>query len=64
VSKKGNQFDIVEVSNGISSFTLDLGPNVGDELSARKMEEGEKFNAYVHVAPRFGSLRGTIVAVE
>lgn len=62
VSKKGKEYDMVEVSNGISSFTLNVDPGVGAQLE-EQCKEGDEFRAEVHVTTAFGALRGTIVSV-
>lgn len=62
-SKKGNEYDMVEVSNGIASFTLSVAPGVGAYIE-ETYKEGEHFRAHVHVNVAFGALRGTIVQAE
>lgn len=64
VSKKGNDYDMSEVSDGLSSFTLTNGQGVGDQLKEMNLNEGDEFEAEVHVGVMFGALRGTIVGVE
>ena len=64
VSKKGNNYDISEVSDGLSSFTLENGEGIGQELKDMELEEGDEIDVEVHVKPVFGSLRGTIVSVQ
>jgi hypothetical protein len=54
---------MVEVSNGLSSFTLSADPGIGDQIE-QSLEEGDEFQAEVHVTVAFGALRGTIVKVE
>jgi len=60
-SKKGQNYDLSEVSNGIASFTLTNHKDVVSKLE--QLTEGESFDAEVHVSTQFGSLRGTIVDV-
>jgi hypothetical protein len=64
VSKKGNNYDISEVSDGLSSFTLENGEGVGQQLKDMDLEEGDPINVEVHVKPVFGALRGIIVNVD
>lgn len=54
---------MTEVSDGLSSFTLSNAPGIGDKLKEMELQEGEEFEAEVHVRPVFGALRGTIVDV-
>ena len=54
---------MVEVSNGLSSFTLSADPGIGAQIE-ESLEEGDTFKAEVHVTVAFGALRGTIVKVE
>lgn len=63
VSKKGNNYDISEVSDGLSSFTLENGEGIGSILKDMELEEGDEIDVEVHVKPIFGALRGTIVNV-
>ncbi len=63
-SKRGNDYDLTEVSNGLASFTLSNDVGVGEALKGMELGEGEEFMAEVHVTPRYGSLAGTIVRVE
>jgi len=63
VSKKGNSYDMTEVSDGLSSFILSNAENVGDRIEALNLAEGDDFDAEVHVSTRFGGLRGTIVDI-
>jgi len=63
VSKKGADYDMTEVSDGLSSFTLSNAKGVGDELEEMGLSEGDDFVAEVHVSTRYGALRGTIVRV-
>lgn len=64
VSKKGNDYDMTEVSDGLSSFILSNAKGVGSDLSALNLNKGDEFKAEVHVSTEFNQLRGTIVAVE
>lgn len=61
VSKKGNNYDLVEVSDGKASFTLNVSPEVSNSLD--QLVENEDINAEVHVGTRFGALSGTLVAI-
>ena len=61
--KSGKDYDMVEVSNGLSSFTLSADPGIGAQIE-ESLEEGDTFKAEVHVTVAFGALRGTIVKVE
>ena len=63
-SKKGNEYDMCEVSDGFSSFTLSNADGIGKEIDNMSLSEGDEFQAEVHVSTSFGSLRGTIVAVD
>jgi hypothetical protein len=47
VSKKGNNYDISEVSDGLSSFTLENGEGVGQQLKDMDLEEGDPINVEV-----------------
>ncbi len=64
VSKKGNDYDMTEVSDGLSSFTLSNSVGVGQALEDLELELGDDFMANVEVSTVFGSLRGTIVDVQ
>lgn len=62
ISEKGKAYDLTEVSNGFSSFTLSNGEGISDLLTNElKLEMGDEFMAEVHVDTQFGSLRGTII---
>jgi len=63
-SKKGNEYDMTEVSDGLDTFTLSNGKGVADELINSEIEEGQPFLAEVHVSTKFGGLRGTIMKVD
>lgn len=62
VSQKGNEYDMTEVSNGLSSFTLSNADGVGDQFV--DSQEGDEFMADVEVSVNYGALRGTIVRVK
>jgi len=64
VSKKGKNYDMTEVSDGLSSFIVSNAPGVGDDIENLNLSEGDDFEAEVHVSVRFGALRGTIVKVS
>jgi hypothetical protein len=64
ISKKGNNYDISEVSDGLSSFTLENGEGIGQQINELELNEGDEIEAEVHVKPVFGSLRGTIVSID
>jgi len=64
VSKKGKDYDMTEVSDGLSSFILSNADNVGDRIEAMNLAEGDDFEVEVHVSTRYGALRGTIVDVQ
>jgi len=64
VSKKGNNYDLCEVSDGLQAFTLSNAPGIGDEIKNLELSEGDSFEAEVHVSTRYGSLTGTIVAID
>lgn len=64
VSKKGNDYDMTEVSNGISSFTLSNTKEVAEQIKELNLQEGDEFNAEVQVNVTMGSLRGTIVRID
>jgi len=57
VSKKGKEYDMVEVSDGTSSFTLSVADGVGERIEA-SVEELADFEAEVHVSTMFGALLG------
>jgi len=63
VSKKGKDYDMIEVSNGLSSFTLSCADGIGEQIE-EKYSEGDTFNATVEVNVAFGALRGTITEIE
>lgn len=63
-SKKGNQYDMTEVSDGLSSFILMNEPGVNQKMREMDLMKGEEFQAEVHVSVKYGSLQGTIVDVE
>lgn len=63
-SKKGNAYDMTEVSDGLSAFTLSNGNGVGQRLANMDLEVGDDFEAEVHVSTAYGSLRGTIEDIE
>lgn len=63
VSKKGVAYDMAEVSDGLSSFTLSIAEGVGEDMQA-KLKERDEFMATVHVSTMYQSLRGTIVAFK
>jgi len=58
VSKKGVDYDIIEVSNGLALFTLQNGV---DSDFWKDAKEKDSFSAYVHVEPSFNGIRGKIV---
>lgn len=62
VSKRGNDYDIAEVSDGLASFALSLDVGVGEQL--KELSEGEDFEAEVHVSSGYNGLRGRIVNVQ
>jgi len=62
-SKKGNDYDMTEVSDGLSSFTLSNAKGVGEQIDDMNLSEGDDFEAEVHVSTRYGAIRGTIVRV-
>jgi len=63
-SKKNNPYDLCEVSNGISSFTLNVDKGATLALDDLALEEGDEFMAEVHVSQVFGALRGSVMDVE
>jgi len=63
VSKKGTDYDMTEVSDGLSSFTLSNAKGVGEAIEALDLSEGDEFVAEVHVSTKYGAVRGTIVRV-
>jgi len=63
-SKKGNEYDMTEVSDGISSFTLSNAKGIYDQLAEFDLEVGDEFQAEVHVSVSMGSLRGIIKEVS
>lgn len=64
VSKKGRDYDMTEVSDGLNSFSLSNAPGIAETLLAKNLKEGDSFEAEVHVALQFSTLRGTIVKVK
>lgn len=66
VSKtKGEPYDMVEVSNGLDSFTLSpKDEQVSREIDDLRLEEGQEFQAEIHVTKQMNTLRGIIVAVQ
>jgi len=60
VSAKGNDYDLVEVSDGRATFTLENG--MGETFP--DLKEGDKFFCIVHVTLRFNRINGKIVAIE
>lgn len=65
VSKKGNDYDFTEVSNGLKSFLLVNGEGIGEQISSLKLKKGQPFMGDVHVdVSPFGGLEGTLVEVK
>jgi hypothetical protein len=64
LSKKGNNYDITEVSDGLATFILANASGVGEQIEEMDLQEGDEFNVEVHVHTKWGGLRGTIVAVS
>jgi len=62
--KTGNDYDITECSDGLSSFVLQNGKGIYDRLAELNLEKGDEFQAEVHVGTEFDQLRGTIVNIE
>jgi hypothetical protein len=60
----GKPYDMIEVSDGLTSFTLSAGQGVGQQIEDMELDKGAEFNAVVHVEKIFDGLRGTIVEVE
>jgi hypothetical protein len=60
--KSGNPYDMTEVSNGLSSFTLSNADGIGDSIS--QLQEGDEFNADVEVSVAYGTLRGIITKIN
>lgn len=59
----GNPYDIVEVSDGLSSFPMSIVDGLGDELE-NHLKKGDEFKAEVYVENSFEGLRGTITKIE
>jgi len=64
VSKKGNDYDLIQVSDGLQSFTLSLDPDCVSSFQELNLQEGDEFSALIKVGVRYGALVGTIVQVE
>lgn len=63
-SKKGKPYDMTEVSDGFSAFTLSNDEGVGEAIDSLGLKEGDEFACEVHVSTAFNTLRGTIMAVK
>lgn len=61
-AKSNKPYDLVEVSDGLSSFTLSLEPGIGSAL--KDLDRGDEFEAEVHVESAYGGLRGKVVKVK
>jgi len=64
VSKKGKDYDMTKVSNGVESFILSNAPGIGAEITQMELQPGDDFEVEVHVNKGFEGLRGTIVKVS
>jgi len=62
ISKKGNEYSMVRLSDGIDSFIVGKDPSV----DITPFHEGDLLKAEIHVSKGYGenSLKGTLVAVE
>jgi len=73
-SKNGKSYDFTEVSDGLSRFLLDNDPGISDRLIDAQLNEGDDFDAEVHVrtseqynretGTRISTLRGKIVDIR
>lgn len=59
--EKKEPYDLSEVSDGLSSFTVTNGSGVGEQLATLK--KGDSFEAVVNIEKSFDGLRATLVKV-
>jgi len=61
ISKKGNEYSIVRLSDGLDSFTVSKDPDV----DLKGYTEGDEIQAEIHVKKGFGdTLKATLIKVE
>jgi len=62
VSKKGNNYSIVRLSNGMDSFTVNKDVNV----DVSDLHEGDECQAEFHIAKGFGegTIKATLVNIQ
>lgn len=63
-SKKGTPLNLMQVSNGLATFTLNVDTDIQPEILDLDLNQGDEFMAEVHVGDRYGALSGTVVKVE
>jgi len=62
ISKKSNKpYDILELSDGVSSFIVGVEPSITDELHAEAIEYGQEIDCELHVRSGYDGLRATLV---
>jgi hypothetical protein len=64
VSKKGNDYDMVELSNGLATFTVSSSPELASQWKDSGLKDGDSFSARMEIGVRFGALSATIVEFE
>jgi len=61
ISKKGNEYNMVRLSDGIDSFIVSKDPDV----DVKGYVEGDEINCEIHVKKGFGdTLKATLVSIE
>lgn len=61
VSKKGNEYSLVRLSDGMDSFTVTKDPDV----DVKNFTEGDEVSCEIHVKKGYGdTLKATLVAIE
>ena len=61
ISKKNKPYDILELSDGVSSFVVSVAPEVSDELHNENIGYGEEIDCELHVRSGYDGLRATLV---
>ncbi len=65
ISKKGQDYDLTEVSDGINSFVLSNDDGIGKILiEDMALSREDEFMGEVHISSQYGSIRGKLVAVS
>jgi len=64
VSKKGQPYDMLEVSDGLSTFVLNVTPEVSQFIEDSGFKERDEIQVVTHVSTSYGSLRGTVVDIS